>query len=88
MISIENCIWRKKVAPALLQRFDDAIAKKYSQTHRMVLEYRGNFSKLQLNIEVLSAIDGQLQVSAPLCDLPRLAALDEIKTIRLHSGTC
>ena len=80
-------MWRNKVNPVLLQQFDEASMNKDRQVRRVVLEYRGNFNRLQLDVEVLSALDDQLQIVVPLSDLPALAAIDEISTIGLPGSS-
>lgn len=80
---IEKYSWRDKVTPNLLKRYDEAMVRRDSLAQNVILEYSGNFRNLSLDIEVLSAIDQQLQVSIPLVELPILASLTKIRAIKL-----
>jgi len=80
---IECYKWREKVTPTLLKKYDEAMAGRDRLAQNVILEYSGKFSNLSLDIEILSAIDQQLQVSIPLGELPVLASLNRIKTIKL-----
>ena len=71
------------MTPILLKRYDKAIANQDQLVQQVVLEYWGNFSTLPLNVEILAAIDHQLQVNIQLYELPGLASIDRIKTIKL-----
>jgi hypothetical protein len=85
MKTIESFSWRDKVTPSLLRRYDEAIASQNHLAEQVILEYWGNFSTLHLEVEILAAIDQQLQVSIALSQLPDLASCNRIKTIKLPS---
>jgi hypothetical protein len=80
---LENYQWRNKVTPTLLKIYDQAMARRDRLAQNVILEYSGNFRNLSLDIEVLSALDQQLQVSIPLVELPVLASLNKIRAIKL-----
>ncbi len=83
MSVIESFKWRDKVTPILLQKYDAAMAKQDCLAEQVILEYWGNFSSLHLNVEVLAAMDQQLQVKIELLQLPTLASISRIKAIKL-----
>lgn len=83
MSATESYQWRNKVTPSLLQRYDEAMASQSQLAQQVILEYWGNFSTLSLNVEILAAIDQQLQVNIELIELPALASINRIKTIKL-----
>ena len=80
---IESYRWRDKVTPTLLEKYDEAMARRDSLAQNVILEYRGKFSNLFLELEILSAMDQQLQVSIPLVELPVLASLNKVRAIKL-----
>lgn len=76
------------MTPMLLKKYDEAISMHHYLAQEVILEYRGSFSNLPQNIEILSAMDDHLQVSISLEELPALASLSKIKTIKLPSYQC
>jgi len=85
---VENYQWRDKVTPNLLKRYDEAMVRRDCLAQNVILEYSGNFRNLSLDVEVLSALDQQLQVSIPLLELPVLASLNKIRAIKLPDYVC
>ncbi len=84
---LESCQWREKVMPVLLKKYDEALTAEDHTVQNVVLEYYGNFSELSLDVEILSAIDQQLQVNIPLAELPALASKNRIVRIQLPGYT-
>jgi hypothetical protein len=83
MKTLEGFKWREKVTPILLRQYDEAASERIQKVQQVVLEYRGSFNELSLDIEILSALEGQLQVRIDLQDLPSLASINKINTIKL-----
>lgn len=83
MIRYNTISWRDKVTPLLLRKFDEAALKRKQMFQQVVLEYRGNFSKLEFNLEILSAFEGQLQAKIDIQDLPSLASINWVSNINL-----
>ena len=71
------------MTPTLLQKYDEAVANHNQLAQQVILEYWGNFSALPLNVEILAAIDQQLQVNIELFELPVVASINRIKSIKL-----
>ena len=71
------------MTPELLKKYDEAMAGHHWPAAKVVVEYSGNFREFPPNIEVLSALEHQFQVSIPLVELPALASMHRIKTIML-----
>lgn len=76
-------LWHSKVAPGLLEIYNDEQRRQAYSKHMVKLDFRGSFSKIQGDIEIISIIDHQLQVLLPLNSLPDLASLQETRSIHL-----
>ena len=71
------------MTPKLLKRYDEAIGRQHHLAQQVVLEYRGSFGTLPLDVEILAAFDHQLQINIQLVELPALASIKRIKTVTL-----
>jgi len=80
---MESIHWRNKVTPLLLRRYDEAVLSSDKLVQQVVLEYRGSYNQLRLELEVLAALEDQLQVSIHIQDLPLLASQNCINSVKL-----
>jgi hypothetical protein len=83
MITIESLGWREKVSDALLHLYSQALANGDGQIHQIVVDYKGDIKRFPDEVEVLSVIDGCLQVNIRMPDLPLLASKSEISRLQL-----
>jgi hypothetical protein len=83
MIAIESLGWREKVSDALLHLYNQALANGDGQVYQIVVDYKGDIKRFPDEVEVLSVIDGCLQVNIRMPDLPLLASLGEISRLQL-----
>ena len=85
MITIENQTWKEKVSDSLMDLYEHTRNSVADRPHRIMLNYQGDLRKLPDEIEVLSVIDGWVQIQIYLTQLPDLASMHEVLSLSNHA---
>ena len=85
MITIENLTWKDKVSDSLMDLYEHSLSSLADKPLRILVDYQGDLRRFPDEIEVLSVIDGWIQVQICLSQLPYLASMNEVLSVSLHA---